>query len=179
MNKKRRLIWAMVLLAFIASGPALFGQTGLMGQQIPPMPRLWDEGLGSWASLGLGPSGLVAAFSREFDYTVATLRAGFYWRSEAFSGGDMAMTVGLPLSRGRVFASVGGGLGCMIGKLSLGPKTKAYLALAADLQVSLRLSSRLALGLYAPVSVSAHKAVGGICLCLQYGRWQLSKAGRK
>jgi hypothetical protein len=179
MNKKRLAIWATVLLALTASGPALFGQVGRAGQQIPPLPSLWDEGLGSWASLGLGPSGLVAAFSRELEHTVGTLRAGFYWGSEAFSGGDVAMTVGLPLSRGRVFASVGGGVGCMIGKLSLDPKTKAYLALAADLQVSLRLSSRVALGLYAPVSVSTHKAVGGICLCLQYGRWQLSKAGGK
>jgi len=179
MNKKRLLIKAMFLLVLTASGPALFGQAGRTGQQIPPMPRLWDEGRGSWASLGFGPFGLVAAFSREFEHTVGTLRAGFYWGSEAFSGGDMAMTVGLPLSRGRVFASVGGGLGFMIGKLSLDPKTKAYLAFAADLQVSLRLSSRVALGLYAPVSVSTHKAVGGICLCLQFGRWQLPEAGGK
>ncbi|MGZ5498121.1 MAG: hypothetical protein ACXWHI_05325 [Candidatus Aminicenantales bacterium] len=173
MNKKRLVIWAIVSLVLAASGPALFGQAGRTGQQIPPMPRIWDEGLGSWASLGFGPSGLVAAFTRQLEHTVGTLRAGFYWGSEAFSGGDMAMTVGLPLSRGRVFASVGGGLGCMIGRLSLDPKTKAYLALAADLQVSLRLSSRVALGLYAPLSVSTHKAVGGICLCLQYGRWQI------
>jgi len=173
MNKKRFVVSGTVLLILIATGPALFGQAGRTGQQIPPMPRLWDEGLGSWASLGLGPSGLVVAFSRQFDHSVGTLRGGLYWGSEAFSGGDIAATIGLPLSRGRVFASVGGGLGCMIGKLSLDPKTKTYLCLAADLQVSLRLSNRVALGLYAPLSISTKKAVGGICFCLQYGEWQL------
>jgi len=172
MSDKRAAVLAVMVMILSVMGPKLFCQVPRTGQQIPPMPRLWDEGLGSWASLGLGPSGFIAAFSRERDRSVVTLRGGLYLGSEAFSGGDVAVTVGLPLSRNRLFASIGGGIGCMIGEIDLDPKTKAYPSLAADLQLSFRLSSRVALGLYAPLSVSAHKAVGGIFLCLQYGKWQ-------
>jgi hypothetical protein len=137
------------------------------------MPRIWDEGLSNWASFGMGPSGLVIAFSRLLDRSVVTVHGGAYLWSEEFSGADIAATIGLPLSRGRFFASAGGGLGCLIGKLDLDPKTKPVLCLAADLQLSLRLTSRVALGLYAPFGLSPHKIVGGLFLCIQYGRWEI------
>jgi hypothetical protein len=171
MVKRRTIVPGMVLVVILASTPALFSRTSPMGQQVPPMPRIWDQGQGSWTSIGAGTSGLAIAFSRLFERSIVTLRGGLYLWSEAFSGGDIAVTIGLPLSRGRVFASVGGGLGLMIGEIDPDPKTKAVPCLAADLQISFRLTSRWALGLYAPVGAGFHKVVGGLFLCLQYGGW--------
>jgi hypothetical protein len=181
MNMKNRSLSALFLLTLAASGPGLFGQSFPYGrqaqavQQVPPMPRTWNEGLGSWASLGLGPSGFVGAATREFERTAVTLRTGIYAWSEKYSGVDLAATIGLPLSRGRLFASVGAGAGLMIGKITGGVdedlKVKAYPCLAADLQLSLRLTSRLGLGLYAPISASAKRTVMGLFACLQFGRW--------
>jgi hypothetical protein len=182
MNMKSRFLSVVFFLALAASGHVLFGQSFPYGrqtqavQQVPPMPRTWNEGLGSWASLGLGPSGFVGAATRQFERMAVTLRTGIYTWSERYSGVDLAATIGLPLSRGRVFASVGGGAGLMIGKITGGIdqdlKAKAYPCLAADLQLSLRLTSRLGLGLYAPVSVSAKRTVMGLFACLQFGRWE-------
>ena len=183
MNAKSRFLPGLVLLVLIASGSGLFGQSIPKGQriptgrQVPPLPRAWDQGLGSWASVGLGPSGFVAAFSRELERTVVTFHPGLSLWDEAFSGVDLAATIGLPLSRGRVFASVGGGLGCMIGKITGGVdqelKIQLLPCLAADLQLSLRLTSRLGLGFYVPFSVSTQHAVLGLYVCLQFGTWQL------
>ena len=168
-------ITLVIVLATPALAPGAFGQvrSPRTGQQAPPMPRLWDEGLGNWGSLGLGTPGLVLAFSRLLEHSVVTVRTGAYLWSEDFSGADISATIGLPLSRGRFFASVGGGLGCMIGKLDPEAKPKAFLGLAADLQLSLRLTRRLALGLYAPVGLGVHKVIGGIFACLQYGRFEI------
>jgi hypothetical protein len=49
---------------------------------------------------------------------------------------------------------------------------KTLLCLNAGLQLSVRFSSRLALGIYSTVGVSTKKTLGGIFLCLQYGRWE-------
>jgi hypothetical protein len=173
MSGIRKMIAAGAFVVLLAGGAMIRAQVPHTGQGIPPMPRLWDPGRGSWASLGAGPSGLVAAVSHEFERTVVTLRGGLYAWSKAFSGGDLAVTVGLPLSRGRLFASVGGGLGLLIGKTDPVLSSKAYPALAADFQASLRLSSHLGLGIYAPVGVCGHGAVAGFFLCLQYGGWRL------
>jgi hypothetical protein len=176
MNAERRILPGMVLLTLLVLGPALFGQSFPKGRQVPPLPRTWDQGLGSWASVGLGPAGFAAAFSRQFERSVVTLRSGIYLWNPAFAGADVAATIGLPLSRGRVFASAGGGLGCMVGKITGGIdedlKVKAAPCLAADLQLSLRLTSRLGLGLYAPFGLSTKRFIGGIFLCLQFGRWE-------
>ena len=182
MNTKRRLLSGMALLVLAASGPGLFGQSFPSGrqvravQQVPPMPRTWNEGLGSWGSLGLGPSGFVGAATREFERTAVTLRTGIYIWSQKYSGIDLAATIGLPLSRGRLFASVGGGAGLMIGKITGlidgDPRTRVSPCLAADLQLSLRLTPRLGLGLYVPFSASLHHAVMGLFACLQFGRWE-------
>lgn len=182
MNMNSRFLPVVFLLASAASGPGLFGQSFPSGrqiqsiQQVPPMPGTWNEGLGSWASIGLGPSGFVGAATREFERTAVTLRAGIYNWSEKYSGVDLAATIGLPLSRGRLFASVGGGAGLMIGKLTGGVDedltAKAYPCVAADLQLSLRLTPRLGLGLYVPFSASLHHAVVGLFACLQFGRWE-------
>ncbi len=171
MTKMRAIAPGMVLVVILALTPAPFSQASPMGQQVPPMPRIWDQGQGSWTSIGAGPSGLAIAFSRLFERSIVTLRGGLYLWSDAFSGGDIAVTIGLPLSRGRVFASVGGGLGLLIGEIDLDTKNKAVPCLAADFQISFRLTSRWALGLYAPVGVGLHKVVGGLFLCLQYGDW--------
>jgi hypothetical protein len=172
MSAKRRILPGLICLVLMAAGPGLFGQAGRTGRQVPPLPRAWNEGLGSWASVGIGPSGLVAAFSRQLERSVVTLRTGIYLWNVDFSGFDVAATIGLPLSRDRVFASVGGGLGLMHGKIDLDPKTKMTPCLAADLQLSLRLTSRLGLGLYAPFGLNTKHIVGGFFFCLQYGRWQ-------
>lgn len=171
MAKMRAVTPGMVLVLLLASTPALFSRSSPEGQQVPPMPRVWDQGQGSWTSIGAGTPGLVIAFSRLFERSIVTLHGGLYLWSEALSGGDIAVTIGLPLSQGRVFASVGGGLGLMIDKIDLDTKTKALPCLAADLQLSFRLTSRWALGLYVPVGAGFHKVVGGLFLCLQYGDW--------
>lgn len=183
MNAKSRFLPGLVMLVLIASGPGLFGQSLPKGQriptgrQIPAMPRAWDQGLGSWASVGLGPTGVVAAFTRELERTAVTFHLGVSAWDEAFSGVDLAATIGLPLSRGRVFASVGGGLGCMIGKITGGVDQKLKIqwlpCLAADLQLSIRLTSRLGLGFYVPFSVSTQHTVLGLYACLQFGTWKL------
>lgn len=182
MNAKSGFLPGILLLALIASGPGLFGQSIPKGRQIPtgrqvpPMPRAWNEGLGNWASVGLGPAGFVAAFSRQLERSVVTFRTGIYLWVEALSGVDLAATIGLPLSRDRVFASVGGGLGCQIVKITGGVdqdlKVKAAPCLAADLQLSFRLTSRLGLGLYVPFSVSTKRAIMGLFFCLQFGKWE-------
>lgn len=172
MNAKRLILPGMVLMALAASGPGLFGQAGRTGRQVPPLPRIWDQGLGNWASIGLGPTGFVAAFSRQREHSVVTLRTGIYLWSAALTGFDVAATIGIPLSGDRVFASIGGGLGFMHGKNESDPVSKMAPCLAGDLQLSLRLTSRLGLGLYAPIGVSTRSVVGGFYLCLQYGRWE-------
>lgn len=182
MKAKSRFLTRLILLVLIASGSGLFSQSlptaGQIptGRQIPSMPRTWDQGLGSWASLGLGPTGFVAAFSRELERTAVTFHLGLSLWDEAFSGVDLAATIGLPLSRGRVFASVGGGLGCMIGKITGGIdqelKVQWLPCLAADLQLSIRLTSRLGLGFYVPFSLSTQHAVLGLNACLQFGKWE-------
>jgi hypothetical protein len=172
MSRAQKAVTAGALVVLLGSGGMLQAQIRRIPQQIPPMPRLFDPGVGAWISLGAGPSGLVAAISRETERTVVTMRGGLYAWSKAFSGGDLAVTIGLPLSRGRVLASVGGGLGLVIGKKDPLLTSKAYPALAADFQASFRLSPRLGLGIYVPVGVCSQGAVGGLFLCLQFGRWR-------
>jgi len=176
MNKTTAIAVMALLMASVAA-PGVFGQIPRSGrptgQQVPPMPRVWDPGLANWGSLGLGPQGFVLAFSRLGEKSVVTFRTGAYLWNKTFSGADASVTIGLPLSRGRVFSSVGGGLGLMIGKFELDAKSKAYPCLAADLQVSCRLTRTLGLGFYAPVGVTTHKVIGGVFACLQYGRFEI------
>jgi hypothetical protein len=173
MKNKRTVIPAMVVLIVLVAGTDLLCQVPRTGQQVPPMPRTWNEGLGSWLGIGVGPFGMVAAFSRDLERSVVTLHGGLYWKSPSFSGGDLGLTIGLPLSRNRLFASVGGGLGCLVGTPGEAVKSKPELSLAADLQMSFRLSSRIAFGIYSDLAVSIHRAMGGLFLCIQYGHWEL------
>jgi hypothetical protein len=171
MDKKLWILSGTVLLALLASGPVLFGQASRTGQQVPAMPRVWDEGVGSWANIGASPFGLMAGFSRQFERSVVTLHGELYFKTEDFAGGDLGLTIGLPLNRRRVFASVGGGIGCLIGRFGLDAKIKHVPCLAGDLQLFLRFSSRLGLGVYSTLGVSTKKTVGGVFFCLQYGGW--------
>ena len=173
MNSLRGTIPVMVVMTVLALGADLFGQVPRTGQQVPPMPRIWNEGLGSWLTIGLGPRGMVAAISRQFERSVVNFHGGYYWKRENLSGGDLGLTIGLPLSRHRLFASVGGGLGCLIGKFGEAEKSRPELCLAADLQLFAKITSRLGIGFYSDVGVSAHRALGGFFLCIQYGRWQI------
>jgi hypothetical protein len=173
MSAKRRILTGIVFLALSASGPGLFGQGIPKGREVPTMPRIWDPGRGSWAFAGLGAPGFVVGFSHQHERSVLTVHGGAYLWNMAFSGSELAVTLGLPLSGGRLFASVGGGLGIMRGKFDPDQKAKTAPCLAADLQLSLRLGSRLGLGFYAPVDVSTKHVVGGFFICLQYGGWKI------
>lgn len=171
MNKKLWILSGTALLVLIASGPVLFGQASRTGQQVPTMPRVWDEGLGSWANIGASPYGMIAGFSRLYERSVVTFHGGLYFKAEERLVGDLGLTIGLPLTRRRMFASVGGGLGCLIGKFGQDSKVRLIPCLAGDLQLFFRFSSRLGLGVYSTLGVSTKKTLGGIFFCLQYGRW--------
>jgi hypothetical protein len=170
MNKMRGLVLGMAIAIFGLAAPGLPGQAPRTGQQIPPMPRVADPGTGGWFSLGASPWGFLVVVSRQAERTAMDVFAAYYLDDESFSGATLGLSLGLPLSTGRVFAEVGGGPGLMI--VSWESANKTLLCLNAGLQLSVRFSSRLALGLYSTVGVSTKKTLGGIFLCLQYGRWE-------
>jgi hypothetical protein len=170
MDKMRALVLGMVIAISGLAAPRLSGQAPQTGQQIPPMPRVADPGTGGWFSLGASPWGFLAGVSRQAERTAMDLFVAYYLDDEGFSGATLGLSLGLPLSTGHVFAAVGGGPGLMF--VSWDPTNKTLLCLNAGLQLSVRFSSRLALGLFSTVGVSAHKTLGGIFLGLQYGRWE-------
>ena len=162
----------LVLLAWIASGPPLYAQASRAEQQVPPMPSLWNESRGSWLEFGLGYTGFMVGLGREFARTTATLHLGYDW-TDAFRGADAGLTIGLPLSRGRPFAALGGGLGCLSGVFDSVRPARTVLCLDGDFQVFARITPRIAIGLYATMAVNTVKTAGGVFLCLQYGRWEI------
>lgn len=170
MNKMRCLVLGTAIAIVGLAAPGLPGQVPWTGQQVPPMPRVADPGTGGWISLGGSPWGFLVGVSRQSERTAMDLFAAYYLDEEGFSGATLGLSLGLPLSTGRVFAEVGGGPGLMI--VSWDPSNKALLCLNAGLQLSVRFTSRLALGLFSTVGVSTQKTFGGIFLCLQYGRWE-------
>jgi hypothetical protein len=159
------------LLAWLLAMTALSAQVVGQGRIKPTMPRLWDQGLGSWVSLGGGYKGLMLGFSRQLEHAISTARLAFQG-SEGFGGGSLSFTFGLPLSTGRVLAAAGAGAGCLVGKFDDVDPIKARLTLDADLQVIQRLTSRLAVGLYAIAATNLKKVYPCVCLCLIYGRWE-------
>src|SRR5512137_2706176 len=113
MNKMRVLVLGMALAISGLAAPRLSGQASLTGQQIPPMPRVADPGTGGWFSLGASPWGFLAGVSRQSERTAMDLFVAYYLDEEGFSGATLGLSLGLPLSTGRVFAAAGGGPGLM------------------------------------------------------------------
>jgi hypothetical protein len=164
-------LMAASLLAWLLAGAALSAQIVGSGQIRPTMPRLWDEGLGSWVSLGGGYKGLMLGFSRQLEHVVSTARVALQG-SEGFAGGSLSFTLGLPLATGRAFVAVGAGGGCLVGKFEDVSPIKAKLTVDADLQVLYRLTSRIGIGLYTIAATNLKKVYPCICLCLIYGHWE-------
>ena len=167
----KRLFLSLTVLLLV--GAAANAQAVGGGRQRPSMPRVWDKDAPGWIDLGLGPNGLMAAFSHQEKNIIATLHGGCQWESGKYFVGNLGLTVGLPLTRGHLFAAVGGGVGCLVGWLDPSNKiTKGTACLDGDLQLFLRFNSRIGLGLYSTLAVSSKKTLGGIFLSLQYGRWK-------
>jgi hypothetical protein len=164
----RKGIFATLLLTAISS--ALYGQAPRTGRQVPPMPRIVEEGEGGWISLGVSPLGFGAAFSHQDRRFVGSLVAGLFGRGDERATGILGVTGDYVVHSGRLLAGIGGGPGVMV--VSLDPRVRPFLCLNADLQLSLRFSPRLGIGVYSILGVSSQRTVGGLLICLQYGRWK-------
>jgi len=169
MTAKSWLLPGLVLLALIAAGAGVFGQSPPMGQQVPNMPRVWDAGRDSWVVLAGGPKGAMLGYTRLFETTVTTVHAG-YQANESFGGVNAGFTLGLPLAAKRFFAAIGVGPGFLAGAFEDADRIKGRFALDADLQVLFRLSPMMDIGLYTVVATDFRKAYPCFCVCVTVGR---------
>ena len=166
--RTRRVVLASLLLAAVF--PRLYGQAVQTGRQIPPMPRIVEEGEGGWISAGFSPYGFGGIFSHQRRRFVGSLVGGHFGRSEGHTGAIFGVTGDWVLSSGPFLAAAGGGPGIMF--VSLEPRAKPFLCLNADLQLFLRFGPRFGIGVYSILGVSSQRTVGGLLFCLQYGRWK-------
>jgi hypothetical protein len=169
MNAKHRHLPGLALLVLVVSGTGLFGQALPMGQEVPTMPRIWNEGRASWIIFAGGTKGAMLGYTRHFESTVTTVHVG-YQANEGFGGVTGGLTVGLPLDGSRYFAAVGVGPGFLAGLFDDADTIKGRFALDADLQILYRLSPMMNIGIYTVVATDFRKAYPCFCLCVTVGR---------
>jgi hypothetical protein len=167
MDKKSRAM-ALLLLAW----PAAAHATGdiAAAPSFPPLVRLWDQGVGSWLNVGASSTGAVASLSADFEKTVRTVHAAYVWRGQRFGGGQLGLSIGLPLSKKPLLAVAGAGAGALIGIFDDDPRVKGRPCLLGDLQLFYSPFAQLGIGIYSTAALSVKGVMAHVFFCLQFGR---------